>query len=372
VRILLSTWSLAQRTGAELHLVELAGALGRLGCDVTIHAVSPGPLAEQVRAEGLTLASRLDGLAPPDLICAHTAPALIEALLAFPAAPALQVIHDATAPLDAPYPFHRVQRHLAVDRRCLGRIAAAGIEAERQAMLLNFVDLERFRPRPPLPERPRRALVFSNYAQEGPALAAIRTACSRAGLELEVVGLGVGAVSAAPERLLGQYDIVFAKARAAIEAMATGCAVVLCDFAGLGPMVTRGEFDHLREWNFGAGVLTGPITVEGLSQEIARYDCADAADVARAIREQAGLKASAVEWLALMREAADAPFRADRATEILQLRRDLRRWAGLRRVDALRERFRGLRGGLIYRMGQGLWRALGSPGEMKGEPRTRS
>ena len=45
-----------------------------------------------------------------------------------------------------------------------------------------------------------------------------------------------------PEELLPKYDLVFAKARCALEAMATGCAVVLCDFAGLGSMVNPERF----------------------------------------------------------------------------------------------------------------------------------
>ena len=51
---------------------------------------------------------------------------------------------------------------------------------------------------------------------------------------------------AQPERVLGRYDIVFAKAKAAMEAMAVGAAVVLCDFGGVGPMVTWADFDRLR------------------------------------------------------------------------------------------------------------------------------
>ena len=42
-----------------------------------------------------------------------------------------------------------------------------------------------------------------------------------------------------PEAILGDYDLVFAKARAAMEAMATGCAVILCDRVGAGPLVCR-------------------------------------------------------------------------------------------------------------------------------------
>ena len=55
--------------------------------------------------------------------------------------------------------------------------------------------------------------------------------------------------------MLGQYDIVFAKARCALEALAVGNAVVLCDTVGVGPMVTTGEVDRLRRLNFGVRAL---------------------------------------------------------------------------------------------------------------------
>ena len=40
--------------------------------------------------------------------------------------------------------------------------------------------------------------------------------------------------------------------------MCVGCAVVLCDFAGVGPMVPPERFDELRPMNFGGGVLIQP------------------------------------------------------------------------------------------------------------------
>jgi hypothetical protein len=41
-----------------------------------------------------------------------------------------------------------------------------------------------------------------------------------------------GSINAKPEEILGGYDLVFAKARSAIEAMAVGTAVVICDRVG--------------------------------------------------------------------------------------------------------------------------------------------
>jgi hypothetical protein len=84
---------------------------------------------------------------------------------------------------------------------------------------------------------------------------------------------------------LGEYDIVFAKARCALEALAVGSAVVLCDTVGVGPMVTTHEVDQLRLVNFGVRALRGDVDPDVLEREIARYDPQDAAEVSRRIRE---------------------------------------------------------------------------------------
>ena len=367
MNILLATWTLSEFTGAELYTRDLALALHQRGHGVTVYAANRGPLSEWLAAEGVAVIDRLDAiLVRPDIIHAHHQPALLDALISMPQTPAIYVIHDATSALDAPFPFPRVKRHVAVDRRCLGRIQEAGVAAGQQATLLNFVDLNRFQPRGALPSVPRWALVFSNYAAESNHLAAIRQACAEAGLELDVIGKGVGRSLAAPEAVLGQYDVVFAKARAAIEAMAVGAPVILCDFAGLGEMVTAAEFDRLRQWNFGAGVLDRPITVAGILGELRRYDPADAAKVSGRIRAEASLDRAVDDWLALYTEVLGEIAPPDSADERAWLIVQRRRWRGLRRVDWIRARTRRLKASVGYRVGRAIWRAIGSPGERRG------
>ena len=92
----------------------------------------------------------------------------------------------------------------------------------------------------------------------------IREACIRAGLRLDTVGIGSGNPLANPEHVLPRYDIVFAKAKAAMEAMAVGNAVVLCDFAGVGPMVSPENFAQLLPMNFGFQALTQPLTPDNV------------------------------------------------------------------------------------------------------------
>ncbi len=104
-----------------------------------------------------------------------------------------------------------------------------------------------------------------------------------------MIGAGAGNIVANPEDQLQQYDLVFAKGRCALEAMAVGAAVVLCDAGGSGPMVTADLVTRLRQWNFGARTLRDSLTVHGLAEEIAKYDPAGAAAVSAIIRQDAAL-----------------------------------------------------------------------------------
>src|SRR5262249_12358471 len=153
------------------------------------------------------------------------------------------------------------------------------------------VDLERFPQRGPLPSRPQRALVFSNYAAESNYLGTVRAACERAGIVLDVIGSASGRSCPRPGEVLGDYDLVFAKGRCALEAMAVGAAVVLCDVNGCGPLVTAANFDELRRLNFGRRALRNPVHPDVLDGAIASYDPDDALAVCRRVRAEAGLPA---------------------------------------------------------------------------------
>jgi hypothetical protein len=227
-----------------------------------------------------------------------------------------------------PAALPRLYRHLAVDDNCRERVLEAGVPPERVHVVFNAVDLRRFLPRAPLPARPRRAAVFSNYASDDTQLPAVRAACASLGLPLDVIGAAAGRESAHPEELLGRYDLVFAKARCALEAIAVGCAVVLCDFQGLGRLVTRAEAPALRRWNFGARVLDRPLEPRLIAAEVARYHAGDAAAVSRWVRDNAGLEACVSELVGLYREV----IAEHRAARPVGRRREA--WAAARALRA--------------------------------------
>ncbi|HEY5998732.1 MAG TPA: glycosyltransferase [bacterium] len=308
LKILFTNSALAVRAGTELWVRDVALGLRARGHAPAAFSTVLGAVAAELRGAGVPVADDLDALAhEPDLIHGHHHLETTIASLRFPRAPVISFCHAATAWEELPARLPGVARHVAVDHACRDRLVEeCGIPAADVDVLYNFVDLARFPPRPPLPGRPRRALAFGNAAREGTFLPAIRAACAARGIALEAAGIGTRVLER-PEEVLGDYDLVFAKARAAMEAMATGCAVVLCDLAGAGPLVTSGAFEELRVQNFGLRTLTHPATAAHLGAQIDRYDAADATRVRALMRTAGDLQRRLDELLALYAAVLAAP-----------------------------------------------------------------
>ncbi|HWS55438.1 MAG TPA: glycosyltransferase family 4 protein [Pyrinomonadaceae bacterium] len=306
--VLITNARLGWRAGTELYVRDVARGLLARGHTPVVYSPRPGRLAEEIRREGVPVVDDLERLsAPPDLIHGHHADETATALLRFPAAPALFVCHDWFSKRDHPPAFPRLLRYVAVDQQCHDKLVFEhGVPEERVRLLYQFVDLERFAPRPPLPARPRRAVVLCNYTKENEHLRAAREACRRAGLSLDVYGMGVGRPCAEPEKLLREYDLVFAKGRAALEALAVGAAVVVYWWRRLGPPVTAGELERLRRDNFGVRAMGGQLTPEEFGREVGRavaaYDAEDAAEVSRRVRASAGIDRAVDELVSLYEE----------------------------------------------------------------------
>lgn len=286
---------------------DLAVALKHQGHTAMVYSPQLGAIADEIRSLGIEVTDNLATLTgAPDVLHGHHHAQVIEALLRFPSLPGIYVCHDAASPLDQPLYLPRLLRYIAVDNRCRKRLEAVPeIPRERIGLVLNAVDLDRFQPREPLPSAPKRALVFSNNAHPTTHLPVVRRACRRFGLTLDVIGVRAGNAVPDPEHFLGRYDLVFAKARCALEALACGCAVVLCDAAGVGPMVTSDNFAELRLMNFGQGVLLNPLRAKIIEAEIEHYNAEDATKVGLRTRVETGMDKAVQQWMALYREVAE-------------------------------------------------------------------
>lgn len=299
LRILLTNNTLGPRSGTELYVRDLALELARLGHFPVAYSPRLGDVAEELRAATIPVIDDLNNLSrPPDIIHGQHHHETLTALLHFPFTPAIQVCHGWAPPQEAPVAYPTIMTHVAVDDLCRERLLTeGGIDEDRVETLYNFVDMKRFhRVREPR-SLPKRALVFTNYTREIPA--AIREACEEFGIEvLDIAGIPSGRILKKPEEVLTSYDLVFAKARAAMEAMASGCAVILTHKDGLGGLVTPERLETLRRLNFGARTMQGlPLTVANVRAELDRYKAEDVALVTDWVRESATLSGAAQSWV---------------------------------------------------------------------------
>ena len=290
LRVLITNFDLSLRGGTQLYVRDLAISLLAQGHEPFVYSPQHGSVAHELRAATIPVTDNLDTIQKrPDIIHGNQHVETMTALLYYPGVPAVYFCHSWRNWLEAPPVFPRILRYVAVDHTCYDRLTIEhGIPEHKARVILHGADLDRFKARDSLPARPRRALVFSNYANEQTHVKVIRQACHRSSIELDVIGEAAGNICENPESELGKYDIVFAKARCALEALAVGAAVILCDASGAGPMVTTRELDHLRRFNFGIRTLQSPISVAAIESEIARYDPQDALEVSQTIRATAG------------------------------------------------------------------------------------
>lgn len=301
--ILITCETLDKRRGTELYIRDVALSLLRLGHRPIIYSSRLGELATEIRNLTVPVIDRLDALGTtPDLIYGqHHLPTMM-ALLHFANVPAVYVCHDFHGQNAFAPRFPRILRFVGVDVTCRDRlIYEDGLDESRVRLIPSFVDLARFKLRPPLPNRPQRALVFSNYTGEGPHLTAMRMVCEKRGIQLDVIGELMNNVAIKPEEVLKNYDMVFAKGRSALEALAVGCAVIIysgCTF--LGPMVRADDVAGLLPLNLGIRAMGYALTPEQLGlrveAEVAKYDPLDAGMAATLARSRAS-QAMAMETI---------------------------------------------------------------------------
>ncbi len=332
LRILITNNTLAGRAGSELYVRDIALALQARGHAPILFSTMLGAVAEDLRRATISVVDDLNSLGvKPDVIHGQHHLETMIAVLRFPDVPALNYCHGWIPWEEAPIKFPSVRRYIAVDDVCRDRLVLThGIPEKEVTTLLNFVDDRRFRLRQEeLPPRPLKALIFSNAASDKTHVPPIAAACAAMHVSLDVVGCGVGNVTSCPEELLPKYDLVFAKARAAMEAMASGCAVVLCDAAGLGPLVMPDNFDRLRRLNFGVRTLRDALTPQSVQERIASYSPSACAEVARRVRAEARLEDTVEELLTIYHEliATKAEWTPILDTfEPLQLTSEYLRW----------------------------------------------
>jgi hypothetical protein len=323
MKILITNTRLEEAGGTQLYAYDVALSLHRRGHQPVVYSPRLGRFAERFRQIAIPITDDLSSITtPPDVIHGQHHLETMTALMYFPATPCVFFCHGLLPWQEKPPHFPRIYCYVVMSDAVMNVLVNEhGVPPEKIRKILNFVALDRFHLRSqPLPQSPQNSLVFSNTASEANFLRAAQEACRLRGIEMDVIGARSGQPHSHPEEVLANYDLVFATGKSAIEGMAAGAAVILCDYEGLGPMVTTENLDRLRQVNFGLAALDRPHTVEHFSEQIARYDPQDAAAVTVAIRQSAGKETAVDRILAVYEETIALSHEAPPASPVEEAR----------------------------------------------------
>jgi hypothetical protein len=190
--------------------------------------------------------------------------------------------------------YHAVSSFIRTQR------ASTVLPTSAIGLLYNAVDLAGFPLKSELRARAKRALLV---AKNGAGTKLIRETCLRLGLSFDEVGPACGRVTSDLAGAFRDTDIVLASGRTALEALASGCTVVLTDGSGFGGLVHPGNLATLLDLNLGVRAMADRLTESTLEAAIIDYDNAAALAVARKVREVRSLEKQVDKVLALYADA---------------------------------------------------------------------
>ena len=273
--------------GTQLFIGELARELLNRGHEIAVYTWLAGSLADQMRANGVRVVqSPKDCGFTPDLIHGQQHLSTMAALAAFPGVPVLYHCHGYSPWQEQPPVHPRIVRYVSMSLSLVPWIAeTVGRKKEEILVILNSVNLARFQHVRTPRTTPQRALLFGNSPLPGELLSRLRQACHHCGLVLDFAGKPFDNPIASPEEVLPTYDIVFAAGRSALEALASGCAVIPCTAHGCSAMVMPDEVARWRAMNFISPKRNLLPSIQSISKIIRSYHPTAAAAVTENIRE---------------------------------------------------------------------------------------
>lgn len=309
MRILITNNRLDARPGgAESFVQDLARGLQELGHSAIGYTSDLEHRPRMIEEDLLPLTTNPAELTcKPDIIHGQHHLDAITAILALPGVPAIYHCHGANW-LET-QPMHpRIYRYVSVSRTLAERMRVeSNLSASQVEVIPNGVNLDRFRQVRALPAKPRRALFYhKSHYRDDPTVKSVEEATARHGISLDFIGRLFGRVTHRPEETLPQYDLVFASGRSAIDALVSGCAVIVLSANGAGPLVTPGNYDHFHSVNFqyprnATGFSSGQIAAQ-----IEGYDAAACASVTARLRQEADFRLLIPRYIKSYEEAIRA------------------------------------------------------------------
>ena len=288
MKVLFTQHSLVYRGGSELFVIETAKALQRAGHDVAVYAGAIGPVADELRSQGIPVLPD-PRLCPwiPDVIHGQHRVHALKALAAFPRTPAILHVHGFIPVLEKPFIHPRILRYVVISPGSVEFWSRdLGVERGRFQILLNGIDLFRFASVRQPPDLLRSALLYSNSSPQARELSEIDQACTERGVRLQKAGLCTGQQEKHPEQLLPQFDLVFASGRSALEAAASGCAVIPLSGHMAEELLTASNYQRLRGQNMAPSFFSHhQVSKEWIGRQIDAWDAGKVAAATTKVRE---------------------------------------------------------------------------------------
>jgi hypothetical protein len=333
MRIVLARQSLATLGGVATYAMTVARELTRLGHDVTLVADELGTAADVARARGIGVTSLAELTGGFDAVLTHDLPMAATMAELYPDARRVFVAHsdgwDLELPPLVPGAVHAV---IACSDRMAARVRALPLEMPI-VRLREPIDTDAHLHIKTLPQRPKRALLLSNYLQ-GERRRMLTDTWERAGVECVQAG-SLTDVVVDLNPAFASADIVVAKGRAALDGMCAGCAVYVYDQYGGDGWVTPDTYPAFEADHF-AGQTEQPRTRDELAADLAAYDPQMGVVNHELTRTHHGARHHAMEVVAVLRGAyVRPPDRVDVLGELARMAR-----AGARAESRMAELWR--------------------------------
>jgi hypothetical protein len=266
MRILVSSLVL-DLSGTPTYTLVLYNELVKRGHDVAVYSPGSGPLSKQMRT-----VTTLAGMKPPDVIMAQMNVCAEEMRKAFPNVPMIFSAHGVTPETETP-PSVDVQWYTAINEDGADNLVAHGVNLNKINIVRDFIDTNRFKPIRPLNEKPKCILFLNNF-KKWKTHAIIHKACQKLGIEFKAVGSPYGR-SREVEKEINWADLVIGVGRCLLEGMACGRPVISFSQRRGDGYITPELYMESRTRNFAQHKCRHEFDVDGLINEIKKYDPAD-------------------------------------------------------------------------------------------------
>jgi len=311
-KVALANRSLRRRAGTELWVSDVARYLTRCGAEVIAYSPDLGPVSSELAKSGIRVSSsvaEVRAFSPGVCLLHHfeDTRSLASHLTGTPTK-ILNISHGALPRAELPMPD-------GAARYCATSVTAKTVvwlltDAEWNSIpiLPNFFDEVRFRHVRASADG-RKALLYSSRTSEK-QIDALRDALTQSAYVLTTAGQKRTLVDR-PEELLPAHDLVFAVGRSAIEALASGCAVILWDQGVVGPLITPQNFWQCVCTNFALTSMQLPVCMphEGhyerwIKSQLAEMSADQSREVTRMTRTYLSLESVGHHLLDVLNEAS--------------------------------------------------------------------